>query len=508
MWPFGFFNHYPYSDFHELNADWLIETVKKVEAAVNAFIKNWSNPKTVSSYTDFTDTKLIYLYVGDEIGYVKNHWYYYDPDTSTWTDGGLFGSAVVDDALSDTSTNAVQNKVIYEALQRFRSQTRDPAGCIRIAHAGAEDLAPANSTQGIIWAKYSGFDHIELDVRAASDGFVICHNDTTTGFAGYNDYVIRNTPVSVLTNETIISGSYISLYPNLKMMDLETAIKACKRCELIPHLELKDEDLTNDEIQLFYDILKENGIRDNCTVKSFYYGNLDKIKYIDSAIRCELILEDDYTSNIQLAYNHGFDAVDIKIDDVTEARVQAAHDFGLFVNTWTINSQATAKTALDAGADAITTSGSMYWTNGASLDYAIGTVKNIPIFTPYERDQILEGSFINRNYLGSTAKEGIYNTTFNGKYAITTGLIPGNGSGGDIIRFLIPTNIKGAVQGWDSDGVKVYDSGWITGDDAKHSFTSTRNCASYTVTLNRTDSGYLNLRVCNDVFATINVRIN
>ena len=116
MWPFGYHSRYPYTDFHELNADWILEKIRGLEGAMSSFVQNWSNPITVSSYQDFADPKLIYLYVGDEIGYVKNHWYYYDQDTSTWTDGGLYGSAVVDTAFSHTSGNAVKNKTITDFL--------------------------------------------------------------------------------------------------------------------------------------------------------------------------------------------------------------------------------------------------------------------------------------------------------------------------------------------------------------------------------------------------------
>lgn len=515
------FNRFPGTNMHDLDLDWILKVVREMDIKLSNFITNWSNPITVYTYDDFADTKLIYLYMGNEVGYNHTHWYYYNTETEAWTDGGQYGAPHVDDELSSTSTNPLQNKIIAEQLttmnetlqemedilQSFKLPELNPDGIIHIAHAGAEDLAPANTSQGLIWAKEVGFDYAELDVRACRDGFVICHNATTTGFAGYGDYTIREVNRSLLTKQPIIAGSYINLYPDLKMMDLDTAILICKQCKIVPQLELKDDNLNDDEVQLFYDTLKKYGILNNCTVKSFYYNCLDRLKTIDKSVRCEYIIEDDYTANIELAYNHGFDAVDIKIDGLTIERVMAAHNFGMFVDTWTIDSQGDAKTAIDCGVDAITTISNMFWTNGASMDYAIGVVQNIPIFNPAEAKNIESGNFINRNYVGSTAKENIYNTVFNSKYAITTGLIPGNGSGGDVIRFLIPSGIRAAVQGWDSDGAKIYDSGWINGDNAKHSFTSTGNCASYTISMNRTDGGELNQRVLNNVFNTINIRV-
>lgn len=114
------FNWFPGTNMHDLDLDWILRVIRRMEGEVNAFIKNWSSPKTVSSYQDFTDPNLIYLYVGSEIGYNTNHWYYYDPDTNAWTDGGLFGSAVVDSALSLTSDNAVKNKVITKEITEMK----------------------------------------------------------------------------------------------------------------------------------------------------------------------------------------------------------------------------------------------------------------------------------------------------------------------------------------------------------------------------------------------------
>ena len=38
MWPFGFGNKYPYTDFHELNLDWILERMRMLEGKVSSFI--------------------------------------------------------------------------------------------------------------------------------------------------------------------------------------------------------------------------------------------------------------------------------------------------------------------------------------------------------------------------------------------------------------------------------------------------------------------------------------
>lgn len=61
------------------------------------FITNWSTPEVVTDYNDFVNTNKIYLYMGDQAGYNPKHWYYYNPTTNQWEDGGEYGVADIND---------------------------------------------------------------------------------------------------------------------------------------------------------------------------------------------------------------------------------------------------------------------------------------------------------------------------------------------------------------------------------------------------------------------------
>ena len=61
------------------------------------FITNWSTPEVVTDYNDFVNTNKIYLYMGDQEGYYPKHWYYYNPTTNQWEDGGEYGVADISD---------------------------------------------------------------------------------------------------------------------------------------------------------------------------------------------------------------------------------------------------------------------------------------------------------------------------------------------------------------------------------------------------------------------------
>ena len=81
------------------------------------------SPLVANTVSEMTNTNRIYVYTGSEAGYTSGHWYYWNG--SAWTDGGAYNSAAADDAMSDSSTNAVQNKVIKAYVDAAEAVTTD-----------------------------------------------------------------------------------------------------------------------------------------------------------------------------------------------------------------------------------------------------------------------------------------------------------------------------------------------------------------------------------------------
>ena len=64
------------------------------------------SPLVALTAAQMADATRVYVYVGDESGYVSGDWYYYNG--TAWTDGGVYNSIAV-----DVATNADIDSVIY-----------------------------------------------------------------------------------------------------------------------------------------------------------------------------------------------------------------------------------------------------------------------------------------------------------------------------------------------------------------------------------------------------------
>lgn len=138
------FNWFPGTNMYNLDLDWVIKTVREMHTSLNSFITNFSSPMLAYSSDDMTNRNLIYLYVGDEIGWNKDHWYYYDPDQTAWIDGGLYGSAVLDDEMDPDSPNAVRNSTLSKLIDWVTPQYYGAAGTGLVDDTAAITVALAS----------------------------------------------------------------------------------------------------------------------------------------------------------------------------------------------------------------------------------------------------------------------------------------------------------------------------------------------------------------------------
>lgn len=69
----------------------VVTYLNKTREDLSYFISNWSTPEVVTDYNDFVNKDKVYLYMGNQNGYLNKYWYYFNPDTNSWVAGGEYG---------------------------------------------------------------------------------------------------------------------------------------------------------------------------------------------------------------------------------------------------------------------------------------------------------------------------------------------------------------------------------------------------------------------------------
>ena len=210
------FDSVPYTNFHELNADWIMEQISDVTAAAGV-IESYEQRISDLESSDTQQNQDI-SDLGDEIQTVDAKIVQATPTTAgtmklysttgTNTDGTMTQAAIiqtiqdsggtgiiVDSALDTISTNPVQNKIIASALDTVNNTLDDLADDIAAVTYGVA----TQSANGLM----SSVDKIKLD--GIETGAQV---NTITGVKGSAESTYRTGNVSLsMANIGITSGT-------------------------------------------------------------------------------------------------------------------------------------------------------------------------------------------------------------------------------------------------------------------------------------------------------------
>lgn len=121
--------------------------------AINQGLASGS-PLVVDEVADMTDTTAVYLYSGSETGYTAGDYYFWDG--SAWVSGGTYGNPTVDAALSTSSVNPVQNKVVATEISVLKSEFNDSLDGVMTIDKGTLIANKYINDQGNL-ASYNGW---------------------------------------------------------------------------------------------------------------------------------------------------------------------------------------------------------------------------------------------------------------------------------------------------------------------------------------------------------------
>lgn len=247
----------------------------------------------------------------------------------------------------------VWSPMYLEMMHQYELHRFAPFGNAKrkiIGHQGNSVNNPGNTIPAFEAAGSGGAWGIETDIRATSDGYLVCIHDrdlsnTTTGSGNVDDKTLAE-----------IEALSIKNHPDLKVPTLEQFLSICKIYDCVPVLELKTPmDQDQSLVKKVIDTLVEYGLDSKSIIIATIY-NIGYIRCVTSKIPCVFIINpenlvDEINSvsrffNVCVSWNSNSYTI-------THETVSALHTAGIGVCVGSVNTVSAIKDYFAIGVDAV-----------------------------------------------------------------------------------------------------------------------------------------------------------
>jgi glycerophosphoryl diester phosphodiesterase len=210
---------------------------------------------------------------------------------------------------------------------------------LRIGHRGARAYEPENTIRSFKKAIEIGVNAVELDVRKTKDGQLVVIHDpdikrTTDGKGLVSELTLKE--IKAFSTE---KGEKI---PTLK----ETLDFLDKKVKIL--IELKEAGVEEEVLAL----LRANELRKSVIITSFLENALQKVRELDKDVATGLIYA-KHKNPMKAALNLKAQYLVAFYRFTHTANVQKAHENGLKVIVWTVNTPEEAAAYVQKGVDGI-----------------------------------------------------------------------------------------------------------------------------------------------------------
>lgn len=259
------------------------------------------------------------------------------PVISLATLGALVNTAGVVHA----QVQAPQPPLPGPTLMRAKGRQVEAEPPLVVAHRGSTEKAVENSLEAFRDALADGADAIELDVHLTLDrDLVVIHDDTldrTYGRPG----VVRNMTSAELREIGVPMLSDVLALPT--------------DCKLVVEIKHPKDGHHQGIEQVLVDQLHRAGADDRAIVISFDESSLKKLEEIEPELPTGYLYSGRPIDPKQVRDELGIEYLGPHFSAVTGAYVRKAHEAGLKVNPWTVNTTRDQQRMIALKVDAITT---------------------------------------------------------------------------------------------------------------------------------------------------------
>lgn len=221
------------------------------------------------------------------------------------------------------------------------------------AHRGYSARAPENTLPAFQYAVECGkADFVELDVQETADGIlVLVHDANLKRCTGRNVKVsdLIYDELSVLDASRDYRGPGVSDFSGVKIPTLQEVMELCKG-KIGMNIEVKGT--TPHLTEKVVEIIKEQGMEEECVISSSRYSVLKKVKELEPDLECGYIMSVGAGSYYDLP---AADFFSIEAEFVTREIVNELHLRGKKIHVWTVNQTKLLEKMLQLGVDNIIT---------------------------------------------------------------------------------------------------------------------------------------------------------
>jgi glycerophosphoryl diester phosphodiesterase len=232
-----------------------------------------------------------------------------------------------------------------------------------IAHRGASSLAPENTLAAYVAAIEAGADFIELDVQMTGDEELVCIHDeavdrTTNGtgtVAAMRLEEIRN-----LDAGSWFYGPDVPVSWPTHMLTVPTFKEVLEvvrgRCSLL--IEIKGSERNTGVEDRLVAVLRQAGMEDGVALQCYPSEATRRMAALAPDLaRFEIVTSEDCFSDDALdeIRVHAQGIIGPSDEEITPERVHAAHECGIAVFSWPVNSPDRIRALAGTGVDGIQT---------------------------------------------------------------------------------------------------------------------------------------------------------
>lgn len=208
--------------------------------------------------------------------------------------------------------------------------------CDRIkitAHRGDQVEAPENTLPAFEAAIERQADFIELDVTQSKDGYpVVIHDDNLMRVAGVDKNVWELDYRELVQLD--VGGYKSPEYEGTQIPLLQQALQLCKG-KVSLNIELKyNGHESNDFVEKVLDLVKEEGMEEDCIITSFHYEFVKRVKELDASMKAGYIFAEE---GQDLEAYREMDIFSVHYEILSEDMVSRIHKMGKDVHAWTVN---------------------------------------------------------------------------------------------------------------------------------------------------------------------------